>query len=262
MQDDYRKYSNEGKISQFYLKNHTNQTLDFVLEKKEKILKLKNYKMPLIKVIKLLDEIIDDSDPDTNNTQIIHAIQAGEMAKQLYPELDWLHLVAFIHDVGKILAHPKLFNQEQWCTVGDTFPVGCKFNDKIIYYEHFKENPDNQNSKYNSLLGIYKENIGFDNIHFSWSHDEYLYQVCKQNKCQIPKEGLYIIRYHSFYPWHQYEAYNYLASEYDKNMLTYLKMFQKCDLYSKKEEDIKIDEKLIYYEKLIDKYFPNRILNW
>lgn len=39
----------------------------------------------------------------------------------------------FIHDLGKILAHPKFGGMPQWCVVGDTFPVGCAFSDRCVY---------------------------------------------------------------------------------------------------------------------------------
>ena len=43
---------------------------------------------------------------------------------------------------------------------------------------------------------------GMKNLKFAWGHDEYLYQMLLHNKVTIPLEGLYIIRYHSCYPWH------------------------------------------------------------
>lgn len=58
------------------------------------------------------------------------------------------------------------------------------------------------NPKYNTKYGIYKPNCGMKNLKFAWGHDEYLYQMLLHNKVTIPLEGLYIIRYHSCYPWH------------------------------------------------------------
>lgn len=86
-------------------------------------------------------------------------------------------------------------NEPQWCVVGDTFPVGCAFSDKIVYPEFLKENPDYHNSKFNTKYGVYTPNCGLDNVHFSWGHDEYMYQVCVHNGCKIPPYGLAIIRF-------------------------------------------------------------------
>lgn len=75
-----------------------------------------------------------------------------------------------------------------------------------------------------------------------WGHDEYMYQICIHNKCTLPPEALYIIRFHSFYPWHSKNAYQQLMNEKDKKMLPWVLRFNEHDLYSKshgKKTDIK-----------------------
>jgi inositol oxygenase len=74
--------------------------------------------------------------------------------------------------------------------VGDTFPVGCAFSDKIVFPEFFADNPDICVPEYQTRLGIYDENTGLDNVHLSWGHDEYLYHVVKD---YLPDEALYMI---------------------------------------------------------------------
>lgn len=40
----------------------------------------------------------------------------------------------------------------QWAVVGDTFPVGCKFQDSIVYRNNsFQDNPDDRNPSYKSV---------------------------------------------------------------------------------------------------------------
>jgi inositol oxygenase len=51
-----------------------------------------------------LNELVDESDPDTSLPNIVHAFQAAERARKEFPEHDWLHLTALIHDLGKIMA--------------------------------------------------------------------------------------------------------------------------------------------------------------
>src|SRR5687768_4493500 len=89
----------------------------------------------------------------------------------------------------------------QWSVVGDTFPLGCKYSDKIVYAEYFEDNPEYQKCM---LFGNYFPKCGIDNLLFSFSHDIYAYLVFKHNKCLIPEDGLKIIRYHSFYSWHNH----------------------------------------------------------
>lgn len=42
---------------------------------------------------------------------------------------------------------------------------------------------------------MYEPNCGLSKVYISWGHDEYMYQMLKHNKCTLPEEGLYIIRY-------------------------------------------------------------------
>lgn len=261
----FREYvdSPENRVAQFYKNNHINQTYDYVIEKRNKLLKLDKLKMSVFDAALLLNEIVDDSDPDTDYPQIVHLLQTAEAIRQAYPseEYDWFHLTGFIHDLGKILAHPKVFNEPQWAVVGDTFPLGCQFADTIIYSNYFKENSDTKHPVYSTKYGVYQPNVGLDNVLFSWGHDEYMYQVCVQNKSTLPPEALFVIRYHSCYAIHNKGEYTHLMDENDKKRMLWLKEFQRFDLYSKLPEKPNVDELLPYYRKLIDKYFPP-ILNW
>jgi len=253
------------RVAKFYKENHENQTLDFVLSMKKKFLPLRNKEMTIWDAVNCLDTLVDQSDPDTNDSQIIHNLQTAESIRKAYnsEEFDWFHLVGFIHDLGKMLSGPfEGFELPQWCVVGDTFPVGCQHSDRVVFSEYFDANPDSHNPLYNTKYGIYSEGIGFDNVHFSWGHDEYMYQVCVGNNTTLPPQALYIIRYHSFYSWHQHQAYNHLASDYDREMLKWLKEFQVHDLYSKWPEKPNIDNLIPYYKGLIAKYFPTGTLKW
>jgi len=258
----YRVYKKNTKVAENYRVNHISQTYEHVKKMQAEVFPLGKWKMDILDIFKLLDDILDNSDPDSKRKQLTHALQTGEACRKFYPDLDWFHLLGFLHDLGKVLSHPQMHNLPQWTVVGDTFPVGCAFNDKCVYPEFFKENPDSSHDIYKEKLGIYKEGIGFDNVLMSFGHDEYLYQVFKRNECLLPEEALYVIRYHSFYPWHQSEAYEYLASETDKERLQLLREFQKCDLYSKVDEEVDVQQTLPYYEELIKKYFPTRVLDW
>ena len=150
--DDYRDYSNAPlHVKEFYRHNHEQQTLEFVLQQKHDFLTLNRSQMTIWQAIALLDTIKDESDPDlVDHPQSYHAYQTAEaLRKDGHP--DWLVLTGFIHDLGKILT---TFNQPQWAVVGDTYPVGCQFSDKIIFHEYFNNNPDKTNTLYSTLHGI------------------------------------------------------------------------------------------------------------
>ena len=74
--------------------------------------------------------------------------------------------------------------------------------------------------------GIYKANCGLENVMMSWGHDEYLYQVLKHNGTTLPEEGLYMIRFHSFYPWHTGGDYKHLTNEKDESMMEWVNEFK------------------------------------
>lgn len=265
---DYRDYQHTTKLVQnHYQKMRTFQTLDYVKRMKKKYTEKLIHPMTLWEVFDKLEYLIDQSDPDLIGIpNIHHAFQTAEKVRiDGHPE--WLQLTALLHDLGKIMYlwgcdQDGTSQKEQWGLVGDTFILGCQLPDKLVLSNYNKLNPDMNDPLLQSKLGIYQKECGFDNCYVAWGHDEYLYQVLKQNKCNLPEEALYIIRYHSLYPWHDQNCYEYLANEKDKKMLKWLKLFSQYDLYSKTDEIFDYHQLYDYYSKLIKKYFPEEILLW
>ncbi len=205
--------------------------------------------MPVWEAFNFLNELVDDSDPDTDLDQFQHLLQTSEaIRRDGHP--DWMVAVGLMHDMGKVLC---LFGESQWAVVGDTFPVGCAFSDKIVYPEFFSENPDRHNEKYSSKFGIYSANCGLRNVHMSWGHDEYVYQLMKNN---LPESGLYMLRYHSFYSQHRENGYDHLMDDHDREMFKWVKLFNPYDLYSKNPTPPDWKTLRPYYEDLVAKYLP------
>ena len=252
--EEFRNYEEPGRdtVKEFYRLNHTYQTYDFVMEKQNEYLQFNKKEMSIWEAFDFLNQLVDDSDPDTDLDQFQHLLQTSEaIRKDGHP--DWMVLTGLMHDMGKVLC---LFGEPQWAVVGDTFPVGCAYSDKIVYPEFFKENPDYHNPLYNTKLGVYTEGCGLRNVHMSWGHDEYVYQMMKDH---LPEEGLYMLRYHSFYAWHREGEYSYLLDSHDKEMLKWVNLFNPYDLYSKSPEQPNWSEIKPYYEALIKKYIPATI---
>lgn len=255
---DFRDYQKApDHVKAFYKAQHTHQTLQFAQEKRDHYSKLNQGAYGIWETLELLSKLVDESDPDLNLPQIQHALQTAEaIRKDGHP--DWLILAGLIHDHGKMLA---VWGEPQWAVVGDTYPLGCQFSSKIIFHEYFKNNPDSTNPKYNSSLGIYKHHTGLKNVVMAWGHDEYLYHVLK-NQSTLPPEALFVIRYHSFYPLHKEGDYEYLLDDEDKKLLPWLKTFNQYDLYSKSSKSLNVAELKPYYEQLIQKYFPQKTIQW
>ncbi len=255
--ENYRHYdeqTNRPCVKELYRLNHQNQTLAFVLAKKAEYTKLNRKQMGIWEAMDWLNTLVDDSDPDLALPQTIHALQTAEAIRQDgHPR--WFILAGLIHDLGKVLC---FFDEPQWAVVGDTFPVGCAYSDKIVYHELFAANPDTQHLVYSTPNGIYEAGCGLDNVHLSWGHDEYLYHVVKD---YLPQEALWMIRYHSCYPVHREGAYTHLLNDGDQELLKWVRAFNPYDLYSKCEVEPSLEELRPYYEDLIAEFFPAK-LNW
>src|SRR3954453_1292282 len=195
---DYRNYDNPARdtVREFYRENHRHQTFDFVAKKRAEYLALNRRRMSIFDALNFLNTLVDDSDPDIELDQLQHLLQTSEAIRADGHE-DWFVLTGLVHDLGKVLC---LFGEPQWAVVGDTFPVGCRYDERIVYHEFFDQNPDTHDSRYNTQLGVYQRNCGLRKVLMSWGHDEYLYHAFKD---YLPEPALYMIRYHSFYAWHR-----------------------------------------------------------
>jgi inositol oxygenase len=254
--EEFRNYEADARpsVRAFYRLNHRHQTLEFVRAKRREYLSLDRRRMGVWEAMEYLNTLVDDSDPDTDLSQLEHLLQTAEQIRRDgHPR--WFILAGLIHDLGKILC---LWGEPQWAVVGDTFPVGCAYSPTIVFADYFAENPDYRNPEYQTRLGIYTENCGLQNVYLSWGHDEYLYHVVKE---YLPEPALYMIRYHSFYPWHREGAYDYLTDSKDREMLAWVQAFNPYDLYTKSHERPDVAALRPYYEELIAEYFPP-VLRW
>lgn len=281
---EYRDYKNAKEhVKTFYRLQHKYQTYEFASHQREQVEMIMSLvkkadahllsqleqqgfikRLSIWDAINELDKVIDESDPDFSLPNSVHAFQTAEAIRKDLPRLalaygvapeslDWFIMAGLLHDIGKIDA--SLRKVPQWAVVGDSFPVGCKFSEANIFYDYFRDNPDHKDERYNSTLGIYKPGLGLDNIIMSFGHDEYAYQVLKDQSI-LPKEALSMLRFHSFYPLHHEHAYEYLLAEADKEQVLWVKAFSPYDLYSKHEEQLSVRELKDFYKKLINKYFP------
>ncbi|MGI9474404.1 MAG: inositol oxygenase family protein [Rubripirellula sp.] len=252
----FRDYGSDARpsVKEFYRLNHRYQTFDFVQQKRQDFLQLNRLKMSVWEAMEFLNTLVDDSDPDTELSQIEHLMQTAEAIRaDGHPR--WFVLTGLIHDLGKILC---LFGEPQWAVVGDTFPVGCAFSPKIVYHEFFQENADLNHPVYETQNGVYEPHAGLKNVHLSWGHDEYLYHVTRQ---YLPVEAQYMIRYHSFYSAHRERAYEWMFDQEDESLFEWVRRFNPYDLYSKSDRRPDVEALKPFYLELIDEYFPAK-LDW
>lgn len=252
--EEFRNYEATARpsVREFYRLNHRHQTYEFAQARRREYLALNRRKMSIWQAAEFLNTLVDDSDPDTDLSQLEHLLQTAEQIRaDGHPR--WFVLVGFIHDLGKILC---LFGEPQWAVVGDTFPTGCAYSDKIVFPQFFAENPDAADPRYQSRLGVYAAGCGLSRVQMSWGHDEYIYHVCKD---YLPVPALYMLRYHSFYAWHHAGEYDYLADAQDREMLPWVKTFNPYDLYTKSHQRPDVVALRPFYEDLIAEYFPAEV---
>ena len=253
-QEQFRNYEADARptVREFYRLNHRYQTHDFSKAKRKEFLSFNRREMGIWEAMEYLNQLVDDSDPDTDLSQLQHLLQTAEQIRNDgHPR--WFILTGLVHDLGKILC---LWGEPQWAVVGDTFPTGCAYSDKIVFPRFFEDNPDFKSPALQTRTGVYTEGCGLDSVMLSWGHDEYIYQVCKD---YLPMSGLYMLRYHSFYPWHREGQYSHLLNAQDHENLKWVQAFNPYDLYTKNHKPPNVEELRPFYEDLIAEYFPKKI---
>ena len=222
---------------------------NFVLRKKREYLARSRREMGIREAMEYLNTPVDDGDPDTDRSQIEHLVQCAEAIRaDGHPR--WMVLTGLIHDLGKVL---RLFGEPRWAVVGDTFPVGCRDSDRIVFPEFFAANPDSLVPACQTPEGIYARHRGLDAVHLSWGHDEYLHHVVKD---YLPAEDLAMIRYHSFYPAHREGECTQLMADHDREMMAWVREFNRYDLYSKGDARPDVEALASYHRGLSAGFFP------
>jgi inositol oxygenase len=253
-EEQFRQYDAEANpgVAEFYRLNHQFQTHDYVMGKEKEYFGLDKGMKSIWEAAEFLNTLVDDSDPDTDLTQIEHLLQTSEaIRRDGHPR--WFVLTGFIHDLGKVLC---LWGEPQWGVVGDTFPVGCAYSKDIVFPEYFAANPDLKNPLYQTKYGIYQPNCGLENVHMSFGHDGYIGKVMQN---YMPEESLYMLKYHSFYAAHRHGAYRHLMTDHDVEMLDWVNKFNVYDLYSKGHTKPNVAEIKPYYDDLFAEFFPEKI---
>lgn len=241
--ETFRQYHHAcERVKHFYAEQHAKQTVAYNVKARAHFYSASRVRpeMTVWQAIEMLDTLIDDSDPDTELSQAQHLLQSAEaIRKDGKPR--WMQLTGLLHDLGKLMFLLPGCCSGQWDVVGDTFPVGCRFDELCIFAEKFEANPDSKHEVYSTKYGIYEPGCGMDGLMMSWGHDEFLYLVLR-DQSTLPREALAMIRYHSFYPWHKEGAYREFMAGGDEELLRAVRAFNPYDLYSKGDEVPNVEE--------------------
>lgn len=253
-------------VRNFYRESRTKQTVEYVKRMHQWYESKSKTRYDIWEAIELMGQIVDSSDPDINVSNIHHLFQVAENMRKSGAE-EWVQVVGLIHDLGKIMYLSGSDETgttiiHQWGVVGDTFIVGCPIPSVVVFSEYNNLNPDSLNPLYNTGTGVYKKGCGLTNTLCSWGHDEYLYRVLVDNNVPLAQNvaAMYMIRYHSLYPWHNMGAYNDIIAREDLNMLPFVKQLNKHDLYTKENLESDPASLKAYYLPLLHKYIGTSLL--
>src|SRR5579863_4196206 len=98
--EEFRNYKAEARpsVKEFYRQNHTYQTREFVLQKKREYVSKRKTSMGIWEAMQYLNTLVDNSDPDTNLSQIEHLLQTSEAARR-DGRPQWFILASLLHDL-------------------------------------------------------------------------------------------------------------------------------------------------------------------
>jgi len=136
--------------------NHANQTRDFARAKKVQYGARSKSNMGIWEALDYLNTLVDDSDPDTDLSQIEHNLQTAEaIRKDGHPR--WMVLTGLIHDLGKFCACTAS-PSGLWLAIRS--PSAAHTRTGLFFPEFLKDNPDSRVPEYQTKLGVYSEGCG------------------------------------------------------------------------------------------------------
>ncbi len=78
-----------------------------------------------MEALEMLNSLVDESDPDVDLPNIVHAFQTAERIRADYPELEWFQLVGLIHDLGKVSYSMSVKKTNNSFSIGEVNKVLC-----------------------------------------------------------------------------------------------------------------------------------------
>jgi inositol oxygenase len=101
------------RIFRTYEQMHDQQTVESVRSRTARWTQFNAFRADVLSTLDRLDELVDESDPDIDLPNSVHAYQTAEQLRKDHPDLPWLHLTGLIHDLGKVTftlmtSHPVL----------------------------------------------------------------------------------------------------------------------------------------------------------
>lgn len=145
---------------------------------------------------------------------------------------DWVQFVALIHGLATVLKFIDFITDAEsnsdfdWTISVDSAIVGCTFPETSTHSELHCFSPDSGDSRYQSVVGRYKRHIGLENVLLSWTGNEYLYYMLKNNNdVVLPDDAYSLLKLYPLLEWHSNGFHSVLANEVDNDLKQSVKDF-------------------------------------
>ena len=158
-----------------------------------------------------------------------------------------------------------------WTICGNSRVVGCTAPGDSTFSEFRSLNADTYDRQYNTIIGMYQNRCGFDDVLMTWTGTEYMYHLLKYNDIDIPDEGLRMLRLFTFHDWHKSNHYCELANDDDNDVKSFVVDFE--DIWKSALDSLRRNSHNFtdaecehlwktHYSHIVQKYGAHDLLNW
>uniref|UniRef100_K7F4I5 Inositol oxygenase n=1 Tax=Pelodiscus sinensis TaxID=13735 RepID=K7F4I5_PELSI len=217
---DYRNYTTGPlleRVYNTYLLMHTHQTVDFVRRKSAEYGACAQRRLSIMEALDLLDNVVDESDPDVDFPNSYHAYQTAEGIRQAHPDKGKASLTPGGSPQSRVIPPG---GSPQSRVVGETEAQTCpRAHCKSLW----EPAPATAAPVPGLMLPVVSEP---SKRHRGGPGLQLQGRLGEKGRCfAAGSVAFYMIRFHSFYPWHTGGDYMHLCSEEDLRMLPWVREF-------------------------------------
>jgi inositol oxygenase len=197
------------------------QTVSFVESMHQEFLSFNKSTMSILEALMLAKEYPADPFSGTGPSVRTLSFAAAEHARNA-GQPDWIQFVALTQGLACAVKSTTRMSQEgafDWTILDvECRVVGCKATSCGAFSEYRQLNPDENDDRYNTYLGMYKGGEGLEHVLLSWTSNEYMYHMMKHNKVSLPEEGYKILKLSPLVDWHSRGKYQELSTTDDEKV--------------------------------------------
>ena len=246
----FRDYDNAlPRVEAFYAANHKHQTLDFVLEKKREYLSLNRKTFTVWEALEFLNSLVDDSDPDVDFTQIEHALQTAESIRAA-DQPRWFIVTGWSTTSARSCASSASRSGRSSATRSRSAAAG---RPRLSTATSSARIPTGSCPSIRPRTGSTSPAAASTT---STCRGATTSTSTTRSRGSCPDEALYMLRYHSFYPWHKEEEYSHLLERQGPLDAEVGAGVQPLRPVSKGSARPNVEELMPYYEELDEGVLP------